>query len=61
MRLEYSSRAPRRATKQLECTGGSAWCPGVIHGGETYTVLLDTSRRCVGKWCPECTRVLARY
>lgn len=61
VRLEYSSRSPRRASKAMECTGGSVWCPGTIHAGETYTVLLDASRRLVGKWCAECTKALGRW
>lgn len=60
MTAPLTTRRPRRASKRLECTGGSVWCPGVIHPGETYSVLLEGSK-CVGKWCAACSRALGRW
>lgn len=58
--IRYAAQRKRRATRPLECSGGSAWCTQTIQPGDWYTALVQGDQ-CVGKWCDECRRVLGRW
>ena len=58
VKIRYARRVERRATRRVECTGGTTWCQ-VIDRGDVYTaVILDGEL--VAKWCGECRRILER-